>query len=315
MSPKKKEEIIEKLSKQAGKYIKIILKEYGEYIPNYRKEELSNIKDLKEHITIEDTGTISCLYRRDSCSDKIYMPLLADKILKIVRYLPVFKDEEHKIYDENNIVINDNTFVDYVKHLAKKKASAEEFYEENLLHEVMHFCGSYGGQALEEGLTEYNTRKLAQKYNLKATGCGYPKEVKIAYELEKIFDEKTMNLYAFDKIKASEYIEKNYGKEASEFLRNLTIKMDTEFRNKYYNSTEQFSRLTAPIKKIKNYEKLDYTDIYEMIDNYKKSLKKEKHEEIVEKDEPIKTKQETKKVVEVHKLNLQEQITNGKPRK
>ena len=304
MSPKKKEEIIEKLSKQAEEYIKIILKEYGDYIPDYRKKELPE-ENLRDCIVIKDTGTISCLCGLEQVSKneyqkKIYMPLLADKILRIVKYFPIFKDENHKVYDENNVVINDNTFVDYVKHLAKKKSSAEEFYEENLLHEVMHFCGSYGGQALEEGLTEYHTRKLAQKYNLKTTGCGYPKEVKIAHELENIFDEKTMNLYSFDKIKAQEYITETYGIEAYNFLQNLTTVMDKEFRNKYYGGTEQYGRLTAPFKKIKNYEKLDYTDIYEMINQYKEKINKE---EYTEKNVTKEQKIEIKKVKEIHKYN------------
>jgi len=314
MSPKKKEEIIEKLSKQAEEYIKIIHKEYGEYIPEYIDEELSNIKDLKEHITIKDTGTISCLCGHELISkneyqSKIYMPLLADKILKIVKYLPIFKDEEHKVYDENNVVINDNTFVDYVKHLAKKKATAEEFYEENLLHEVMHFCGSYGGQALEEGLTEYHTRKIAQKYNLKTTGCGYPKEVKIAHELEQIFGEKTMNIYAFCPPKGLMYIESNYGREAYEFLRNLTIKMDQEFRNKYYGGTEQYGRLTAPFKKIKNYNELDYSDIYDMINEYKEKMNKEVQ---IEKNVTQEQKKEIKRIKEVHKINTTESINENK---
>ena len=317
MNPKEKDKIIEKLSKQAAEYIKIILKEYGDYIPEYIEEELSNIKDLKEHITIKDTGTISCLCGHELISkneyqSKIYMPLLADKILKIVKYLPIFKDEEHKVYDENNVVINDNTFVDYVKHLAKKKASAEEFYEENLLHEVMHFCGSYGGQALEEGLTEYHTRKIAQKYNLKTTGCGYPKEVKIAHELENIFDERAMNLYSFDKIKAKEYIEETYGIEAYNFLQNLTEVIDDEFRNKYYSGTEQFNGLTAPFKKINNYEKLNYTDIYEMIDKYKKGIEKNKNEKEIVKEEKTNPKEEKKKVIDVHKINTTESINENK---
>ena len=316
MNPKEKDKIIEKLSKQAAEYIKIILKEYGEYIPDYRKKELLE-ENLKDCIVIKDTGTISCLCGLEQVSkneyqSKIYMPLLADKILKIVKYLPIFKDEEHKVYDENNVVINDNTFVDYVKHLAKKKASAEEFYEENLLHEVMHFCGSYGGQALEEGLTEYHTRKIAQKYNLKTTGCGYPKEVKIAHELEQIFGEKTMNIYAFCPPKGLMYIESNYGREAYEFLRNLTIKMDQEFRNKYYGGTEQYGRLTAPFKKIKNYNELDYSDIYDMINEYKKGIEKNKNEKEIVKEEKTNPKEEKKKVIDVHKINTTESINENK---
>lgn len=196
MNKTKKEQTKEKLAKQLKNQIEIILEEYGEVIPTETIIKLKKIKDYKELIEIKDTKTISCFVR----DDKIYFPETIEKILKMLKFIPGNSiNKNHKAYKKENLVLNKNTFITYMKHLFIKGATPEEFYEENLLHETMHLCGSKGVFPLHEGLTEYKTRKIAQKHNLKTTGCGYPKEVKIVETLTQILGEEFMNIYSFEK--------------------------------------------------------------------------------------------------------------------
>ena len=162
-----------------------------------------------------------------------------------------------------------------MKHIFIKGIDAKEFYEENLLHESLHFCGSGGSNPILEGLTEHRTRELAKKYNLKTTGCGYPKEVKIVDELQNILGEKFMNLYLFDIIKAWEYLEQEQGQEAKEFFKQVLHSMNSEFKHKYYDKTSEFNGLLAPFKKTLAYQQIDYNETHKLIKEYKEKLSKQ----------------------------------------
>ena len=50
---------------------------------------------------------------------------------------------------------------------------------------------------LQEGINELLTRKVAIERKFRINACGYPKEVKISYELPKIFGEDRLNQIAF----------------------------------------------------------------------------------------------------------------------
>ena len=132
--------------------------------------------------------------------------------------------KNHKTFTEDNMIINDNTYITYIKHVFLKGLTPEEYFKEILLHETLHFCGSVGGTAIREGINELKTRQLAKKYGLLTSFCGYPKEIKI------ILDSVSL--------------------EASSFFFNLEVIMENEFHNKYmkYN----FPGLTGPLKKLKN---------------------------------------------------------------
>ena len=59
----------------------------------------------------------------------------------------------------NTLIKNKNTFWDYIKHAIIKGLSPEEYFQESLLHEAMHFCGCGGADPLKEGITELKTRE------------------------------------------------------------------------------------------------------------------------------------------------------------
>lgn len=273
MSDKQKKELIDELAQQLEKYVSIILKEYGDLIQLEDIIRLKNVKDFREYIRIWDIGTITSLVTSDH---KIHFPEKVYEILNKIKYIPGNGiNKKHQVYNDDNVVLNDNTFETYIKHVFIKGMNAKEFYEENLLHESMHFCGSGGSSPLLEGLTEHRTRELAKKYKLKTTGCGYPKEVKIVDELQKIYGEKYMSLYLFDRggKKSREYLENNYNQDAVELFDNVISLMEKQFHVKYFDRTSDFTGFLAPLKKAKAYSELDYEVVYKLIDDYKSKHK------------------------------------------
>lgn len=155
-------QIKKELALQLEKYINIFKSEFKEKIPPETLEFLNEITDYEELIKIENTGTMTCYVN----NGKIYFPLLADKILNIIKVIPGFgSNPNHKTYQEDTLVINNNTFLEYMKHTFLSGANAKEFFLEMLLHEAMHLCRLAGGSAFEEGLTELKTRELEKKYN------------------------------------------------------------------------------------------------------------------------------------------------------
>ena len=260
------------LALQLEKYVLLIKEEHREFIPEHTLDFLNNITDYEELIKIEDTGTITCFVN----NGKIYFPILAYKVLNALKKIPGFGfNQTHKTYNDDNLIINDNTFNTYIVHAFLKGLSAKEFYDEMMLHEAMHLCGMAGANAFQEGLTEFKTRELAKKYNLKTSACGYPKEVKIVYRLQEVFGSDFMNKLAFDMSSRDQFmiIFDKLGKDGVDFFSEIISLMEKEFQTKYYQHMKSFNGLTAPFKKAKMYNEIDYTEVYKVIDAYCSSHK------------------------------------------
>lgn len=250
---------------QLKKYISTFKKEYSKFIPKNILDFLNNIDNYDDLITIEETNTITCFVR----NRKIYLPLLADRILNNFKKHPKYKsDPNHKTYQSNTLIINDNTFLDYINHAILAGISLQEFYEDMLLHEAMHLCGMAGATAFQEGINELKTRELAKKYNFKTNACGYYKEVKIIYRLQEIFGNDIITKISFQMSNQERrtIIKKELGNKALELFDKIFILMEEEFNNKYYKYT--FSGPNAHIEKAKKYSDIDYTEIYKIIDEY-----------------------------------------------
>ncbi len=252
--------IHETLTIQVEKYIKAILDEYGRYIPPERKVELNNIKDFNSVIKIHDYGSINGYASYEGIS----MPMSADNVLKKMSKIPGFgTNKNHRSYDETNLITNNNTFMDYVKHVFISGTTTQEYYEDLLLHETMHFCGSGGAFAIKEGINELLTRKIALKRNFKTSGCGYPKEVAIAYKLQEILGEDIINQIAFIPYQRDvlKYLESTLGKEYEQLYEGVTMLMEYEFQDKYYRFMNSYNDTDGMLEKIKNYEKIDYEKV------------------------------------------------------
>jgi hypothetical protein len=257
------------LADDMRKYVQVILKEYGEAIPEERKEFLKTIDDYSSRIVIKDSGTIS-MYATEK---DIIMPKGAYRIFKYMKMIPGYGiNKKHRSYKEGEIV-NKNTYYDYIKHVFISGMSVKEFFRDALLHETMHFCGSGGGKAIREGLTELKTRELAQKYGLKASRCGYPKEVDVVIKLQKIIGADILDKVAFaqDDMEIDMILKENCGSEVAKLFFDISDLMDKELDEKYDHS--KFGGLFGPIKKAKAYSKIDYSNIYEKINDFEEKNK------------------------------------------
>jgi len=257
----------QKLINKIKKYIYIIKTEYPTLV------SIPDTSDYNKIVHIENTKTISLFVSNNN----FYFPLDAYYVLESLKKNPLYKSNPyHKTYDENNLMINDNTFLTYIEHLVIKGCTPLEYFNEILLHEVMHFCGSNGADALMEGLNEYLTRSIALKYNLKTNGCAYYKEVKIINELALIFKEETLKKISFSKSE-DEIVdilnEENY--EAINFFFTLRKIMNNEFYEKYYQF--KFPGLNGPFEKAKKYNEINYEKAYELIEHYKNSIEQDKN--------------------------------------
>lgn len=250
------------LISEIQKLVKIIKKEYPNLVDipvNY---------DLQELVHIEQTGTISLFVRNHN----FYFPLDAFKVLGAFKRIPGFgMVKNHKTCNQDNMIINDNTYITYIKHAFLKGLTPEEYFKEILLHETLHFCGSGGRTAIREGINELKTRQLAKKYDLLTSSCGYPKETKIAYELENLFGEDIINKISFSKsrLEIKEILD-SVSPIASSFFFTLETVMEEEFYDKYMKY--EFPGLTGPFKKTQKYNSIDYTKAYLLIDEYKEKI-------------------------------------------
>ena len=263
------DDIHKRLTLKVAKYIKAITQEYGKFIPKERLSYLGNI-NYDEIIQIYDYGNINGLAN----PKHILLPLNAEKALEKIKTLPGYgSNPNHQTYNQATAIINDNTFETYVNHAIVTGMTLEQYFEDLLLHETMHFCGSDGGNALKEGINEYLTRKLALKKGFHTNGCAYPKEVKIARTLESILGEEVITQIAFIKPydKVLSYLETTLGKDASELYQNVTHAMDEEFYNRYYRHMNHFDGLEGIQEKVTNYKQIDYSKVEQIIEQYKKT--------------------------------------------
>ncbi len=252
--------IKENLISEIEKLVEIIKKEYPNLV------DIPTNYDLEKMVHIEETGTISLFV----VNKNFYFPLDAFKVLEALKKIPGFGTvKNHKTYNQDNMIINNNTYMTYIKYAFLKGLTPEEYFKESLLHETLHFCGSGGGIAIREGINELKTRQLAKKYNLLTSSCGYPKETKIAYEIEQIFGEDIVNKISFSKNRQEiKEILSSISPEAISFYFNLEATMEKEFYDKYYKY--DFPGLTGSLKKTQKYNSIDYTQAYELLDEYKR---------------------------------------------
>lgn len=259
------------LANQLYQYITIIEQDCGDFLLDENKEKLERIKNNPEASIMWNTEPVISLFASE---DAIYFPLVSEKLLDKISKLDGFgSNKNHKSCDVDHYVENDCTFKTYIEHAIVKGLTPFEYFEENLLHETMHLCGSGGSTSLEEGLTELKTREVAQKYGLLTSGCGYPKEVKIALRLKEILGEEVLNKVTFlgNRIsKVDKYLTEECGDEVANFY--------FEVRGKMHESSLNYRRkldtIEDPIQKQIVYDEINYEDVHHMIDEFQQIKQK-----------------------------------------
>lgn len=259
------------LASKVELYIKLIIKEYVEYIPINLLEQLNSITDYRQIIKIYDYGEINARAN----SEQISMPLCADKVLNTMSKIPGYGiNRNHKTYNGETTIVNNNGFGTYLLHVFISGTDAKGYYDDLLLHETVHFCGGDGSSVLKEGIVELLTRMLAQKYNLRTSSCGYPKEVKLCYKLMEIMGEDTIKRLAFMKGIKSEiiYLRETLGDDIAELYIKVYEIAEREFYFKYYSHMKEFNNILGIFKKILFYKNIDYSQVYSIIDEYNEKL-------------------------------------------
>lgn len=263
--------IKEALALQASNYVSIIKQEYSNIMPAECLAYLNGIQDYKTIIKIEQTNTISMFVKNGI----MYFPINGIIIINCLKKIPGYGvNKNYKTYTNESIILNNNNYLDYIIHVFLAGLTPLQFYEETLLHETTHLCGIGGATALREGFAELKTRELALKHNLKTSACGYPKEVKIAFELQSIFGKEIGDKISFarNNNEIISLLESIYGREASLFYISVENEMQTTFAPYFL---KKYSGIIGPLQKTSEYEKIDYHAVYEIINNYKNKMKYE----------------------------------------
>ena len=262
------EKIHQDLTLKINDYIKAIFKGYGKYMPENIIKKIKNLTNYNHIIKIEDYGNISA----HANNYHVYLPLSATKVFDKIKKYPLYGiNKKHTTTKDNNI-INNNTFLTYIYHTLVTGNKVKDYYDDLLLHETMHYCGGDGASVLKEGMNELLTRILAQKYNLKTSYCGYPKEVKLCNKLMSLLGKETIYQLAFIKDFNDElmYIQNKCGYQLAKLYYDVTKIANEEFYQKYYKHTNNFNGVKGVFKKAQLYSKINYTKVEKLINDYYK---------------------------------------------
>lgn len=263
--------LLNKLCESVKSYIELAIKEYGKYMKPDQLEWLNEQKERKDIVRYNNDKTISffCM------NDYIEIPRYGMKILKKLKWIPGFGiNKDHKCYKDNDL-LNNTTYLGYLKHVIIAGLDYEKFCKESLPHEVIHLCGSGGGNPFREGLTELKARMLSKKYNLPLSRCGYNKEVAIVYAIQDILGEDLMSKIAFtsNTFNVILLVNNEYGIEVSNKLMKIINKMKSVCSYENVHS----KGILSPIKKILSYDKLDYSEVWPMIEELKQEVEKNQY--------------------------------------
>ena len=195
----------------------------------------------------------------------LLLPKVAYKIF------PLLKNYENygtKLNSHRNIadyLDTNTTYRGYITHLIESGMSVYDYFEESLLHETMHICGSRGGYPLEEGINELKTRELTQKYNIKIAAYGYSKEVEMAKKMQKIIGKETMDKLTFiSRYERIVFLRDKLGDEVAE----LYLQISDEMTKKSEDYYKKISQVSDPFEKAELYDNIDYTELYQIVDDY-----------------------------------------------
>lgn len=249
-----------KIENKISEYITLIENEYGLYM-NYRNRDyLENNKNRLVEFNEEKTITFFV------SNGKLFLPTVAYEIFSVLMKHPNYSSNLGNRVREENYLDTNTTYDDYIKHVIEAGLTPYDYFEESLLHETMHLCGSGGKIPLEEGINELKTRELAQKYHIKIAAMGYPKEVEVAKQLQDIIGRDTMSEIAFlNPRMAIDLIRKTNGVEVANLYQDIRNCMIEQSKN--YN--DKIHEIANPIEKARVYSKIDYSKTQLLISEYK----------------------------------------------
>ena len=242
-----------KIKKLLINYINLINKEY-----KYSKINLESNK----LVLFNESNTITFLV----CDGKLLLPSAAYNFFELAHNFNNYGINKNNYRFFNEYLDTNTTYMEYIDHVIECAFNAYDYFEENLLHEAMHLCGSGGGSPLEEGINELKTRELAMKYKIKIAAYGYSKEVEVAKKLQNILGKELMDDLTFiaNEKRYEFLLNKATNKEAI-----LYQELSNDMINLSKDYFEKVSKLSNPYDKAKLYETIDYSILYKHLDNNK----------------------------------------------
>lgn len=239
------------------KIIPIFLSELIEYVPYEKRRYLKDEFNLRNVIDFANGFGIW------SYGNNIFLAIQNGATFKRLSKNPKFGQKKGSILvTEEESIENDKDYVDYMEYFIDNGLTELDYYLDFLPHTIMHLVGSSDG-VLGEGITELRTRQICKKYNIRCAPIMHSKETKLIIKLEKIFGEICLNeasfLHNFSVLE--EKCEKKFGKEK---FREVYEELRVNYRDYVMD------RVLDPIEHYKNYRKIDFGKIYELVDNYEK---------------------------------------------
>ena len=179
-----------KLKELLFEYIKLILNNYS----NCNREGILNVINYDSEIVKFNTSNTITFIVRDGV---LLLPKAAYQIFPLLKQYKNYGTKLNSCRNIEDYLDTNTTYMEYINHIIEAGLSVYDYFEESLLHEAMHICGSQGGTPLEEGINELKTRELAQKNNIKIAAYGYSKEVEISKRLQQIIGKGLMDELTF----------------------------------------------------------------------------------------------------------------------
>lgn len=251
-----RELIVEDIRKKILCYLQVIQDEYP-----VSMERIMKIKtDLNSKIHFSH-GTITFFVR----DNELYLPEDAFAVIDEFSKLEEYGSTNNTGVRVEDYLKTDATYMDYVKHVITDGLDVLSFYEESLLHEVMHMCGGSGGALLDEGFNELKTRELAQKYGIKIAAVGYQKEVEVAKRFEDILGTDVCSKLTFLPLEErNDYLYSIGGSDLVGFYNQVRNTMEKEGKEYSRNVSE----VRNPFVKVKLYDKVSYKNTWDVIERY-----------------------------------------------
>ena len=251
------EKDLEKIKDLLFKYINVIKEEY----PDCNLKALSErLKNNEEIVEFNDANTIT-FFVKDA---KLLLPQAAYEIFGMIKKDKNYGTNKNNYRSFDEYIDTNTTYMGYIEHVIVAGLSVYDYFEESLLHEAMHICGSGGGTPLEEGINELKTRELAQKYQIKIAGYAYSKEVEVAKKMQDILGKEIMDELTFIPNNARyKYLTDKLGQEKADLY--------SEVSHRMYFATKDFFRegtkTSDPVEKARLYEKIDYSEVNKYIED------------------------------------------------
>ena len=145
-----------KVKKTLLQYIKVITKEYPNSCGNKVLEKVNSGEELVE---FNKSNAISFFVRNGI----LLLPQAAYNLFPLLRRYENYGTKSKDGRSTEDYLDTNTTYQEYFNHVVEGALSVYDYFEESLLHEAMHLCGSDGGTPLEEGINELKAILLNKK--------------------------------------------------------------------------------------------------------------------------------------------------------